>query len=58
MAAAGAGRFKGETLSRRDKLMQSIDHNPASRHIGTFGSQRREPARDFVGIYEGIDIQR
>jgi len=52
MATAGACGLEGKIFSRADKHLQAFDHESAGGEGATFRVQRREAARDFVGIHE------
>jgi hypothetical protein len=58
VSATGAGGFEGEAMARADELIQAVEHQAASRNRAGFRVERRDPARDFIRVYELSNFER
>jgi hypothetical protein len=55
--SAGAGRLKREVLAGDCQIPNTLDHHPASSYRVAFGIERRESARDRVGVEELANVR-
>jgi hypothetical protein len=49
--------FKGEALAPPHEGLDSLDHEPTGGHGCTFEIERRQPARDLVGVDKLADAE-
>jgi len=58
MSSPGASGLESEAASGVDKLIEAIEHQPASLYRAGFGIERRYPSCNFVGIHKFANIER